>query len=797
MSLDQLNLVARVDDKFTSPLKSLRTQLKDVGNVSTLKGLSKDFGGLKKDVGGIATELRAALTPALGGVGMAGLGVGSALAGVSLALKGFATGTREVSLLSKELGISADHLRTLQALGERSNVAPEGMQGALKQYQENLRELRRNYGETLNGLRGMNLGNVAADLQKAPGFEAAIERALKALADIPDPVMRRRVSRLLFGTDDLARIAGALGKDIGKVVAEIQKNIGQLPKSSEKAAEEFAGKISTIKEQLERLKVEALSPLLTDLNGLATWAEGMDLGAHIREFSKDVRGAVGEVQGLARELGGLKELNDALNALTGADKPLPEGKSGPFFIRPGGPIDKMINSPRAEIQKRETRMGEVNRELQGPLASLDTERARQRRDELTKELKRLADEVRQLREKGALVQPQRFQGLDTGFSSLIHKASLRMPPVVPRGPMAPPQDDDEPVSPRRAPPVPQHEQPERPFAIPRVLPERLLPPHSGPDSPSDAPPRISPRLPREGRDGPPAGRQAVPEYLPPRDGIFGGMPRVLPSERLIELPKLRPARGGLGMNDPLIALIRRKEGTSGPNGFNTSLANGALLPGGRDTTLTDKTFREIHALQTYMLRNPRNRWTSSAIGAGQFVRSTLFGWRGTPDNPERGSVVAEMGISPDQKFDEETQLRMMDHLIRRRGRSARGLGNEWEGLKRFSNPHEILAAYAARQRMLASGELNRSGQGLSRIADADLPPQGSRMGDQLMMRSLRLERGGGPTKVEAIGNLTVDLNLNGALAGARARTSLDGMFKNVALHRAAPLARAVEGHEDR
>ncbi|MBM0205677.1 hypothetical protein JNW90_23680 [Micromonospora sp. STR1s_5] len=242
-------------------------------------------------------------------------------------------------------------------------------------------------------------------------------------------------------------------------------------------------------------------------------------------------------------------------------------------------------------------------------------------------------------------------------------------------------------------------------------------------------------------------------------GAYGPLPSERPS-----VPGLgsRPSLPGpdLGEGDPLIALIRRKEGTSGPRGFNTSLAHGALLPGGRDTTLTDKTFRQIYDLQTAMLKNPANRWNSSAIGVGQFVRNTLFkdrNGRGTPDNPGKGSVVQEMGISPDQLFDEQTQLRMMAHLIRRRGRDPVALGGEWEGLKRFSNPGEILSAYDQReQRIRESGgdwfprAMNRTGSGAQRIeGDASLRikfdglPRGSRVDSDMngMFRRIDIDRG--------------------------------------------------------
>jgi hypothetical protein len=228
----------------------------------------------------------------------------------------------------------------------------------------------------------------------------------------------------------------------------------------------------------------------------------------------------------------------------------------------------------------------------------------------------------------------------------------------------------------------------------------------------------------------------APPLPPPRPDLGGQGQASGPRDDRTLWQRIAPkALGGrdapaqaLGEGDPLISLIRRKEGTTGDRGFNTSLANGALLPGGKDTTLTDKTFREIYDIQTGMLAHPGNRWNSSALGVGQFVRSTLFGKRGTADNPDQGSLAGQLGIGPNDKFDQATQLRMMDHLIKRRGRDATALGNEWEGLQKFSNSDEILRAYDARQQMIASGkgatpgpanaaQADASGNVLGRLAD--------------------------------------------------------------------------------
>ena len=72
---------------------------------------------------------------------------------------------------------------------------------------------------------------------------------------------------------------------------------------------------------------------------------------------------------------------------------------------------------------------------------------------------------------------------------------------------------------------------------------------------------------------------------------------------------------------PLLDLIGLTEGTDKGDGYNETLAYGALTGG--DVNLVGMTLDQIDALQTKMLRHPKNKWKSSAVGRYQIVRTTL------------------------------------------------------------------------------------------------------------------------------------------------------------------------------
>lgn len=137
--------------------------------------------------------------------------------------------------------------------------------------------------------------------------------------------------------------------------------------------------------------------------------------------------------------------------------------------------------------------------------------------------------------------------------------------------------------------------------------------------------------------------------------------------------------------DAMLSLIGRAEGTDKTgNGYNTSLANGALLPGGKEMNLTGMTIGQIRQLQQEMLRNPNNRWNSSALGRYQIVGKTLQG------------LIDRGVVSLDDKFDEATQDKLAKVLIEDSGYSAwkagkmsdaefsRNLSGQWASLANTS-----------------------------------------------------------------------------------------------------------------
>src|SRR5690554_1481588 len=104
---------------------------------------------------------------------------------------------------------------------------------------------------------------------------------------------------------------------------------------------------------------------------------------------------------------------------------------------------------------------------------------------------------------------------------------------------------------------------------------------------------------------------------------------------------------------PLLDLIGHAEGTERKRGYNETLAYGAFTGG--DVDLVTMTLQEIDALQTRMLKHPKNHFNSSALGRYQIVRTTLRAIRKT------------LKLSPSALFDAEMQDRCACYLLGLRG----------------------------------------------------------------------------------------------------------------------------------
>jgi|GEM_PF-279683 len=365
MADDKLKIVATVEDQFTGPLSKLQKSLKQVGDETAKHGATwkKDWGVAREEISKVRGVL-GGFEPILSKIGFGGFGAALSVAGVVTALKGFSGSTRDLSQMARQIGLTANELRTLSELGGKAGVSAETMKGAINQFAGNMVDLRQRWGQAYGELKNMNLGKLAEDLVNAPNMEAAIERAMEGLRGVPDPQKRARVSMLLFGTPDIGIVASSLNGPIREAVAKLQAELGTLDKSILEAAERFEQNLNRMHNRWENLKLKTLGPLLEGADKVLEGAEQERKAAPARERQDQIR----------RQLDVLDE-SIARKRMNGDE------------------------AGAAETQKK--------------------------RDALAAEMQRLTDEIRKLREQpgGASVSPSSFGGSTGGGGSLIQKAA--------------------------------------------------------------------------------------------------------------------------------------------------------------------------------------------------------------------------------------------------------------------------------------------------------------------------------------------------------------------------------------
>ncbi|MGU3475639.1 M15 family metallopeptidase [Methylobacterium sp. D48H] len=419
MADDKLKIVATVEDQFTGPLSKLQKGLKSVGDETAKQGAAwkKDWEGARTEVAKFQGVL-GGFTPILSAVGVGSFGAVMSITGLTSAMKAFTGNTQGLSIMARETGVTIDKLRAFGELGERFGVSADAMKSSIGSFATTMFDLRRRWGEAYSGLQAMNLGKLAEDLVNAPNMEAALKRAMDGLQKIPEPEVRRRVSRMLFGTEDVGRVAASIGGDIGATLDEIAHKMGRTTQSQVEAAQRFERSMSDLRANMEGLKTGALTPLIDEFNRLVTYLNRPESVS----FFKGELDRVGQgLKDTATEAQQLMQLWERFKGVFSDDAHAP-----PAFAKKAAPGEAPAAPSEAEARRAqlEGRRASVERQKQLLERNPDAADYQRKHDRMVEELKRVGDELQRLREQGgATVSPSSYGGLGAPGGSLIQKAA--------------------------------------------------------------------------------------------------------------------------------------------------------------------------------------------------------------------------------------------------------------------------------------------------------------------------------------------------------------------------------------
>lgn len=343
---DSLRMVAEVVDKFSSPLRNLR---------SSLQGMSKDGGahtkvladGLNKVEGAAKSAAQAAtstLNPALATIGVTGLGVTAALAGIQAAVRNFTTNASGLGQLGRDTGIAAQTLRDVQSILGKVGVDAGASASGIQAFSESMRQARAGIGPIMEFLRTQGkttegrayFNRLADDLMRSKDNGEALTKALKGLEGIEDPAGRRVYAEQVLRMGDAARLAEKHRGTIDEQLAKAGKEAGPLTPEMVKNAEAYdkamSGLASTMKKIGTAIAMEVEGPLarvavaikgfldderkgttpaiVTTIRETVAYIEGLDWNQVLRGFGEgfekikgEVSSAFSEVRTLLRDLG--------------------------------------------------------------------------------------------------------------------------------------------------------------------------------------------------------------------------------------------------------------------------------------------------------------------------------------------------------------------------------------------------------------------------------------------------------------------------------------------------------------
>src|SRR5262245_45588854 len=109
---EAIKIVVEVVDKFTKPLRDLRSEIDKVDRTGTNIAKTKSgFEALGQSMIATATQIRGAVLPALSAVGVGVLSVTAAIGAMAAAVRGFAAQTQALGYLARETGVTTGRLR--------------------------------------------------------------------------------------------------------------------------------------------------------------------------------------------------------------------------------------------------------------------------------------------------------------------------------------------------------------------------------------------------------------------------------------------------------------------------------------------------------------------------------------------------------------------------------------------------------------------------------------------------------------------------------------------------------------
>jgi|GEM_PF-2663986 len=309
MADEALRMQAEVQDRFTGPLKALRSQLLDTARTGANHSdtLAKGFKAVEGTMHSTARVASSVVNPAFAALGVTGLTAGAAVAGISAALNRLTGNMASLGQLSRETGVAAKTLQEFGVVAGRFGIEQDAVTNGAKNFAAQMRTFSIGTGEAFNWVirQGRDAAgrkafqDFATDLQHTSDEGEKLKKALAFMETIRNPVERGIFAQQFFGNQDLGRIAdGHLGRVVD-LFKKAREKLGEFKPEDIIDAEKFDRSVSSLKGSMQRLGTTIAREVLGPATELTTWADNLVSGQRA-DVTKSLREGL---QGVKKELG--------------------------------------------------------------------------------------------------------------------------------------------------------------------------------------------------------------------------------------------------------------------------------------------------------------------------------------------------------------------------------------------------------------------------------------------------------------------------------------------------------------
>ncbi|MCJ2099189.1 phage tail tip lysozyme [Methylobacterium sp. E-046] len=305
MADETLRMRAEVEDRFSGPLKALRSQLLDTSRQGAAHGenLAKGLGKVEGAARSAGQAAQTVLNPALAMVGVTSLGTGVAVAGVVNALNSLGSSLSSLGQLGRETGMAADQLRIFQSVAGKFGVSGDASSAAAKTFSQNMRDIRRGVGETMGFLQSQNqvVAQFAIKLKGTTNNDEALKMTEQFLEQIPNAVDRGRFAEKLFGNMDLGRLGDKHLGAIRDLNAKTAEKLGPLDPKTVESAERYERALSNLRSSMQRVGVAIASELMVPAERFTSWMDDIASGKRkalidgLRQGMHDIGDELGKI----------------------------------------------------------------------------------------------------------------------------------------------------------------------------------------------------------------------------------------------------------------------------------------------------------------------------------------------------------------------------------------------------------------------------------------------------------------------------------------------------------------------